>query len=54
MSTQADSGVVTKTYSWGKDDYMTIEDAIGKVKREHGEMSSARALLAIAQEYLGN
>jgi len=53
MSTQADSGVVTKTYSWGKDDYMTIEDAIGKVKREHGEMSSARAILAMAQEYLG-
>src|SRR3989304_3044654 len=54
LSTQADISVVTKTYSWGKDDYMTIEDAIGKVKREHGGMSSARGLLAIAQEYLGN
>jgi hypothetical protein len=53
LSTQADTGHITKSYSWTKDEIMTLEDAIAKVKEENGEMSSAKALICIAQEYLG-
>jgi len=53
LSNQENSDIITRSFSWVKEDYMTIEDAIAKVKEEHGEMSSAKAILGMAMEYLG-